>query len=98
MELTESADFETEVKEGVVLVDFHATWCGPCRALAPILEDLTDVKILKVNVDDHSELSGALGVTAMPTLLFFKNGEQVEKIQGVQPREALQAKVDELNA
>lgn len=80
-------DFDSEISSGTVLVDFWATWCGPCRMLAPILEQLeaenSDIKICKVNVDEQPELSKRFGVLSIPTLILFKDGKQADKSVGL---------------
>lgn len=81
-----------------VLVDFWAPWCGPCKAIAPILEELAKelagkVVIGKINVDDEGDLAGTYGVRAIPTMLLFKGGHVVETIVGMQSRDALKAKL-----
>ena len=92
------AHLEEVVSEyDVVLVDFYADWCGPCKMLEPVLEGLarsTDAAIAKVNVDDHQILAGRMGVQGVPTLLLYADGAQVERVVGVQPAERLQALIE----
>ena len=82
-----------------VLVDFWATWCGPCRTIAPVVDEISDeldgkAIVGKVNVDDNSETPVEYGIRSIPTLLIFKNGEAVDRIVGVIPKEQI---IDELN-
>lgn len=86
--------FNGEVSTGTVLVDFWAPWCGPCRMIAPVLEEISKdlgdkLKIGKVNVDENPASAQQFGVMSIPTLLIFKNGQAVDKIIGFQPKEAL---------
>ena len=93
-------DMKTEklAENHLTLVDFWATWCGPCRMIAPIVEELAgetqDVAFGKVNVDEESEAAVALGIQAIPTLILFKDGQPVDKAVGVQSKEALKAMID----
>lgn len=96
-------NFNEEVLESdiPVLVDFWAAWCGPCRMIAPILEQLADeydekVKIAKVNVDEQTELASQYGVMSIPTLFLFKDGEVVKQTIGVRPKGELESMLDEV--
>ena len=88
-----TADFETEVlkSDKTVLVDFWAVWCGPCRMLSPVVDQVAeenpDIKVCKVNVDEEQQLAIKYGVMSIPTLLVFKGGELVNQSVGVIPKE-----------
>ena len=86
--------------EKLVIVDFWATWCGPCRMLTPILDEVEEempdeIQVVKVNVDDADEIAAQYRIMSIPTLLFFKNGQIVDKTVGAMPKNAL---VDKINA
>ena len=92
----ENENFEEEIREGFVLVDFYADWCGPCKALAPILEELDAIKVLKVNTEDHTDLAVSFGVMSIPTLILFYNGKQLGKTVGFMSKEELESWMDSL--
>ena len=95
-------DFDEQVikGKGLILVDFWAEWCGPCRMVAPILDELAveyegQVTIAKLNVDENREAASRFGIRSIPTILFFKDGAQVEQVIGALPKSALKAKVQQ---
>ena len=86
-------DFNSEIKEGMVLVDFYADWCGPCRMLSPVIEEvareLPDLKVIKVNVDEREDIAKMFGVMSIPTLILFRDGQMNKKQVGFIPKEVL---------
>jgi len=96
-----AGNFADTIKEGVTLVDFWAPWCGPCRMIAPIIEELASdyegkATIAKVNTDESPEVAGQFGIRSIPTVLFFKDGELVDQIIGAGPKATYAAKLDAL--
>ena len=94
------ATFDTEIHADTpVLVDFWAEWCGPCRMVAPVLEQIAaeqsgKLKIVKLNVDENQETPQQFGVTGIPTMILFKDGEMVERIVGFMPKPVLMKKLE----
>lgn len=96
-------DFEEKILQASMpaMVDFWAPWCGPCRLVAPVIEELAGeyagrAVIAKVNTDEHQNWARTLGIRGIPTLIFFKDGREVDRIIGAAPRRAIQAKLDAL--
>ena len=94
IELTvENFDAEVLQSEKPVLVDFWASWCGPCRMLSPVVDEIAEetdtIKVCKVNVDDQVELAQRFGIMSIPTLLAFRDGKLIKQSVGVQPKQAI---------
>src|SRR5262245_22713816 len=94
-------NFQKEVLESPqpVIVDFGATWCGPCRQLSPIIDDLAKeyagkVKVGKVDIDQSQEVAGKFGIMSVPTVLFFKGGQKVDTLIGLNPKSVYKSKID----
>lgn len=91
-------EFRNE-KDGLVLVDFYADWCGPCRMVGPVVEELseeiTDMNFRKVNVDEEQNLALSYNVRSIPTLILFKDGKEVDRIVGFSPKQRLKTWIEE---
>lgn len=91
----DNTNFEAEVLNSTkkVLVDFWASWCGPCRMVGPIVEEIAnerpDIKVCKINVDEQSELAAKFGIMSIPTLMVFENGKVVNQSAGARPKDAI---------
>ena len=100
MQKVNKEQFSNIISKGIVLVDFFAEWCGPCRTLGPLLEKLavefTDVNIIKVNVDEEKELAQNFEIRSIPAMLFFKNGVLVDKMVGMQQSNNIKEKLNAL--
>lgn len=99
------ATFEAEVIQSdlPVVVDFWTTWCGPCKMIAPILEEVAEemgdkVKVVKVDVDQNNQTAGKYNIMSVPSLLFFKNGEVVDQVVGAVPKAALMQRIESVIA
>ena len=95
MKILTAEEFNQAVSEGIVLVDFFAEWCGPCKMIAPLVEEISEeyagkAKVCKVDVDDAAELAIAFGVSSIPTLIVFKNGEIHKKAVGYRSKKELE--------
>ena len=93
-------DFQAEVLENEqpVLVDFWAPWCGPCRVVAPVLEEIADerdnLRIVKVNIDENQQTAMNYQILAIPTMVLFRNGQEAKRIQGAMPKKRLEAELE----
>lgn len=98
-QILDSTNFEQEINDGIVVVDFFATWCGPCKMLAPIFEQLSvemkdDAKFVKVDIDKSLEIARKYMISSVPTMMIFKDGKPVDTMVGFMPKEAIKNKVE----
>lgn len=99
----ENFQSEVEGSEGITVVDFWAPWCGPCRMVAPVIEELADeyageVRFAKVNVDEAQGTAGTFGIRSIPTIGFFRDGEAVGAVVGAYPKEALRQVIEQVRS
>lgn len=94
----DDANFNSEIAQGVTFVDFYADWCGPCRMIAPIVEELANemngvAKIAKLDIESAQTTTSSLGITSIPTMILFKDGKEVKRIVGVRDKESLKGMI-----
>ena len=93
MKVINEAEFANEVKDGLVLVDFYADWCGPCKMLSPLLEEINsedeNIKIVKVNVDNSQFLANYFDIKSVPTLVLLKDGQFIHRLTGFRPKSVI---------
>jgi thioredoxin 1 len=96
-----SSNWDNEVlkAQGLVMIDFWAAWCGPCRMISPTVEELAKeyggkIKVMKLNTDENSEIASRYKIMGIPTVIFFKDGNMLDQIVGVVPKQHLKAKID----
>ncbi len=98
---TDTWEKEVMNSAGLVMIDFWAVWCGPCRIVAPTVEELSKeysgkVKIMKLNTDENPDIASKFKIMGIPTLMFFKDGQKVDQVVGAVPKPQLKAKIDSL--
>lgn len=94
-----SANFDAETSKGISLVDFWASWCGPCRMMAPVVEEFSgtaNINVCKVNVDEEPALADRFSIDMIPALVFIKDGKEVRRLVGINSGESLAAAAEEL--
>lgn len=99
MKIVGNDEFKSEIESGVTVVDFFATWCGPCKMLAPVLEGLASemegkAKFIKVDIDQSLDLANQFQISSVPTMVIFKNGEKVNQLVGFLPKEKIQEAIN----
>ena len=99
MKIVESNEFKSEIESGITVVDFFATWCGPCKMLSPVLEGLAGemegkVKFIKVDIDQSLDLANEFQISSVPTMIIFKDGQKAEQLVGFLPKERIQQAIE----
>lgn len=97
--IIEENEFQKEIKDGVVVVDFFANWCAPCKMLAPILDELSSemegkVKFIKVDVDRSTNIANEYSISSIPAIIIFKNGEKQDMLVGFRPKENIKEQIE----
>ena len=97
---SENFDKEVTESEGLVVIDFWAPWCGPCKMMGPVFDEISneisDVKFVKINTDEAGDIANQFGIRGIPSILFVKNGEEIERIVGFRPKEELLKTIENL--
>ena len=88
-------NFNDEIQGKTILVDFYADWCGPCKMMGAVLENVTAIDILKVNVDEHNDIAAKYGIMSIPTLMIFKDGQEVTKVVGYRSQDEIEQIINE---
>lgn len=99
MKIVDSNEFKSEIESGITVVDFFATWCGPCKMLAPVLEGLAGemegkVKFIKVDIDQSLDLANEFQISSVPTMIIFKDGQKADQLVGFLPKERIQQAIE----
>lgn len=99
--VADSNEFKSEIESGITVVDFFATWCGPCKMLSPVLEGLSSemegkVKFAKVDIDQNIELASQFQISSVPTMVIFKDGEKVSQLVGFLPKEKIEEEINSI--
>mgnify|MGYP000905360550 CR=1 FL=1 len=99
MKIVDSSEFKNEIESGITIVDFFATWCGPCKMLAPVLEGLSKemeekAKFIKVDIDQSLDLANEFQISSVPTMIIFKDGQKAEQLVGFLPKERIQEVIE----
>lgn len=93
-----NSSFDDEIKEGIIVLDFYAEWCGPCRMLSPIIEDISkNINVIKINVDEYGEIATKYRIMSIPTLVILKDGVLQKELVGFKPKEEILKEIEKIN-